>query len=262
MIDSVETLLTPAQRAVMDAVIAEEEARRHHLVIALSGAHAYGFPSPDSDLDLKSIHIDPTAHLLGLRSGTPHVDRMEVISGVEIDYTSNELKPVVLGILQGNGNYLERVLGPLLPHRGAELDELAELAQRSLSRRLFRHYLGFATSQRKAFENEQPGTAKKLLYVVRTALTGVHALLTGRVVTDLRELLDEHGFGEVRALIEAKRAGERVTLSGEVGARWAGEAARAIALLIAAHPRSPLPEEPPNEAEIEAWLVEQRRKRF
>jgi hypothetical protein len=31
----------------------------------LSGAHAYGFPSPDSDLDLKAIHVAKTADLLG-----------------------------------------------------------------------------------------------------------------------------------------------------------------------------------------------------
>ncbi|HYD42485.1 MAG TPA: nucleotidyltransferase domain-containing protein, partial [Anaeromyxobacter sp.] len=27
------------------------------MVISLSGAHAYGFPSPDSDLDLKVIYV-------------------------------------------------------------------------------------------------------------------------------------------------------------------------------------------------------------
>ena len=44
--------LSPHQRAVGDRVIVEESAKREHLVVYLSGAHAYGFPSPDSDLDL------------------------------------------------------------------------------------------------------------------------------------------------------------------------------------------------------------------
>jgi predicted nucleotidyltransferase len=82
-----EEVLNPAQRAVMERVIAEEEQKRYHVVIALSGAHAYGFPSSDSDLDLKSVHIEPTARVLGLDTTAPHADRMEVVDQIEIDYT-------------------------------------------------------------------------------------------------------------------------------------------------------------------------------
>jgi predicted nucleotidyltransferase len=60
-------VLTKKQRAVADRVLREEENRRRHLVVSLSGAHAYGFPSSDSDLDLKAIHIEPTAHLLSVQ---------------------------------------------------------------------------------------------------------------------------------------------------------------------------------------------------
>src|SRR5437762_4426876 len=108
-------VLTRVQAEVADRVLDEEARARRHIVVSLSGAHAYGFPSPDSDLDLKAIHVEPTASVLGLSPAAPHADRMEVIEGVEIDYTSNELKPVLLGILQGNGNYVERVLGKLQP---------------------------------------------------------------------------------------------------------------------------------------------------
>lgn len=259
-----ETVLKPHERAVMERVLAEEEAKRRHLVIALSGAHAYGFPSPDSDLDLKSIHFDETERLLGLGHGTPHVDRMEVIEGVEIDYTSNEIKPVLLGVLQGNGNYLERVLGALQPRRGPELDGLRPLVQAALSKRIFRHYLGFAQSQLKAAQAAEGASAKKLLYVLRTALTGAHALRSGRMVIDLRELLDTYGFGAARELIEAKRAGETIKLSAEAGARWTEEVTRAFAVLREAYLGSALPEEPPAEAAaaLESWLLAERRKRL
>lgn len=257
-----DDVLTRKQRAVMEQVIAEEERKRYHLVVALSGGHAYGFPSPDSDLDLKSIHIETTARVLGLDTGAPHADRMEVVDGIEIDYTSNELKPVLLGVLMGNGNYIERILGALIPHAAPELAELQPLVQRSLSKRIYRHYLGFATSQLKAFHAERSGSAKKLLYVLRTALTGAHVLRTGAIVADLRDLVDEYGFSDARELIEAKRAGERVSLPGELGERWGEEVTRAFSVLEGAYKDSQLPDEPRNAAELEAWLLEQRRKRF
>ena len=47
----------PEQEAVVNRVLDEESSRRDHVVVYLSGAHAYGFPSPDSDLDLKAIHV-------------------------------------------------------------------------------------------------------------------------------------------------------------------------------------------------------------
>src|SRR4051794_36384173 len=102
-------VLTPHQQQVAARVLDEESARRDHLVISLSGAHAYGFPSPDSDLDLKAIHIAPTRALLGLHREDAPTDRLEVLEGVEVDYTSNELQGVLVGVLGGNGNYLERI---------------------------------------------------------------------------------------------------------------------------------------------------------
>ncbi|MEO8706556.1 MAG: nucleotidyltransferase domain-containing protein, partial [Kofleriaceae bacterium] len=72
-------------------------AERRHLVIYLSGAHAYGFPSPDSDLDLKCVHIAPTADLVGLALVGDPPDRIEIVEGVELDYGSNELAPVLRG---------------------------------------------------------------------------------------------------------------------------------------------------------------------
>jgi predicted nucleotidyltransferase len=253
-------MLTPHQEAVAGRVLDEESQKRRHLVVSLSGAHAYGFPSPDSDLDLKAVHIADTARLLGLSPPTAPADRLQVIDGVEIDYTSNELAGVLVGLCQGNGNYFERILGPLSLRTSREHEELRPLAARALSRRVQRHYRGFATSQLREFDASP--RAKKMLYVVRTTLTGVHAVSTGEIVPDLTRLMDEHGFGEARELIERKQAGEKVELPAELQVKWRREVERAFALLDAALPSSPLPEEPPNRAELEAWLVEVRRRYF
>ncbi len=257
-----ESLLLPHQEAVVRRVIEIEQAKREHLVIALSGAHAYGFPSPDSDVDMKSVHIDPTEKILGFGGGAAHADRLEVIDGVEIDYTSNELKPVLTGVVQGNGNYIERILGRTILYASPELPALRPLVQRTLSRRIFRHYLGFAHSQLKAFEADGRGSLKKLLYVIRTALTGAHALRTGEIVTDLRELCAPHGIPAARELIEQKRAGEKSRLTAEQADTWAKEVERAFATLKDAYERSILPADPEGVDDLEAWFIAARRARF
>src|SRR3954464_15204484 len=106
--------LTEHQRHVMNGVLAHESAQRRHVVVYLSGAHAYGFPSPDSDLDLKCVHLAPTQELVGLYPVAEPAERMEIVDGVELDYGSNELGPVLHGAIKGNGNYLERILGELV----------------------------------------------------------------------------------------------------------------------------------------------------
>jgi len=254
-------LLTAHQLAVAKKVLAEESARRDHLVISLSGAHAYGFPSPDSDLDLKAIHIAPTAELLGL--GTPRLsfDRLEVIDGVEIDYTSNELQMALNGVLKGNGNYLERLLGTSTIQGSPTLEALRPLVKRALSRRVHLHYRGFAMSQLHEAQKGE-ATAKQLLYVLRTALTGTHLLLTGELVTDLGAICGTYGFVDARALTDAKRAGERVVLPQADRERWFSRLGAVLEALDAAREKSVLPEEPNNAAELEAWLLEVRRRAF
>ncbi|MEO8876424.1 MAG: nucleotidyltransferase domain-containing protein, partial [Polyangiaceae bacterium] len=73
--ERVDDVLSAEHKTVMRRVLAEEESRRHHVVVYLSGAHAYGFPSPDSDLDLKAIHVAKTEDLLGFDVPVPTFDR-------------------------------------------------------------------------------------------------------------------------------------------------------------------------------------------
>jgi uncharacterized protein len=256
------TLLTEHQARVAERVLAEEEQHREHLVVSLSGAHAYGFPSPDSDLDLKAIHIEPTRSLLSLRHRHVPAERLEVVEGVEIDYSSNELLAVLTGMLQGNGNYLERVLGAPLLRQRPELEPLRPLVRGVLSRRLHRHYRGFASSQLREWEKGGYRSAKRLLYVLRTTLTGTHALLTGEVVTDVTLLLEPYGFGEARELVEQKRRGEQAELPEALATHWKTQVHRAVEVLDAARERSPLPEEPAHVEELDAWLLEVRRARL
>ncbi|WP_338867643.1 nucleotidyltransferase domain-containing protein [Myxococcus stipitatus] len=252
------------EQRVADRVLDEESAKREHLVVALSGAHAYGFPSPDSDLDLKSIHVAPTALLLGLQPRQLNAERLQVVDGVEVDYSSNELQPVLQGLLQGNGNYLERLLGAIPVRVSAELAPLQPLVRDVLSRRMHRHYRGFAHGQLREWEKSGFRSAKKLLYVLRTTLTGTHLLRTGEVETDVTELLDANGFSDAHELVAQKQRGEKSELPDALSEKWRAEVARSFEVLDAALEVSVLPEEPPSSAveALDAWMLDLRRRRF
>ena len=254
------SVLTAAQAAVARAFLAERDRERHHVVIYLSGAHAYGFPSPDSDLDLKCIHVAPTRELVGLCEVDPTRDRMEVVDGVELDYGSNELAQALRGAIRGNGNFLERLLGELvLGGDPALLAEARAVVAPVLSRRVARHYGGFATSQLRAFDDKP--SAKRALYVLRTAATGRHLLAHGEIITDIARL-GPFVPAEIDELLEMKRRGERQELPPERAEVWRERLAAAIAAVDAAVAASVLPPDPPAPAAaaLEAWVRDVRRR--
>jgi len=185
-----------------------------------------------------------------------------VVDGVEVDYSSNELAPVLHGVLQGNGNYLERLLGAHALRGSPELEALRPLVRGVMSRRMYRHYRGFAHGQLREWEKTGFRSTKKLLYVLRTTLTGTHALLTGEVETDLTALMDRYGFSEAGELVAWKRRGERSELPDPLSEHWRGQVSRAFERLDSACERSVLPEEPQGSEALEAWLLELRRSRF
>lgn len=251
------SLLTPHQNDVARAYLTAQSALRRHLVVSLSGAHAYGFPSPDSDLDLKSIHIVPTASLLGLHHESKTVEHLEIIEGVEVDYSSNELQLVLRGVLGGNGNYIERILGQLQPVADDALLSLKPLVQACLSSKLYRHYRGFAHQQFTEWQKTGFTSAKKLLYVIRTSMTGLHALKTGQIETDVTRLIEPYGLEGVWELIEQKRRGEKASLPPELAEAWQKRVEGFFARLDAAFETSVLPPAPDDKAvqALDAWLI-------
>jgi hypothetical protein len=105
-------------------------------------------------------------------------------------------------------------------------------------------------------------SAKKLLYVLPTTLTGTHVLRSGETVTDLTLLLDEYGFAAGHDLVEQKRRGELTELPEPTIKLWREEIKRTFELLDAARAASHLPDELPNVSDMDDWLITLRRARF
>ncbi|MEC7524952.1 MAG: nucleotidyltransferase domain-containing protein [Myxococcota bacterium] len=227
------------------------------LHVGLVGAHYYGFPSADSDLDLKGMHLAPTRAVLGLTDPPETHDTLEIFEGDEHDLTTHEARQALSLLLKGNGNVLERIFTPLQLFEGEDLEALRALAKGAISQRFFGHYRGYFGGMCR--EHARAPRAKSMLYAYRVALTGVHLLKTGEVRGDVLENAREHGFDGLEELVAYKRGeGEKTalpeTLDAEHRARWpALERA-----LEDARAKTALPEEPSGADAIDAWLIERR----
>jgi hypothetical protein len=98
--------------------------------------------------------------------------------------------------------------------------------------------------------------------VLRTTLTGIHLLETGRLEADLTQLMPSYDLADAARLIERKRAGERVGLDPTLLEHWRPRVDGLFARLDDARERSLLPEDPANESEVREWLLAVRRSRL
>lgn len=177
------------------------------LFATVSGAHLYGFPSADSDYDLRGVHVLPAQEMLGLQVRHETIERSAIVEGLELDLVTHDARKFFLLLLKKNGYVLEQVLSPLVVHTTAEHEELKALCPGCITRFHAFHYLGFAETQWKLFEKESPRRAKPLLYVYRVLLTGIHLMRSGEVEANLVRLNEEYRLSWVPELIERKLAG-------------------------------------------------------
>jgi hypothetical protein len=235
-----------------------ERADTSLLWLALSGAHAYGFPSEDSDLDLKGVHVVPARALLGLGDAPEAVDVLSEWKGREYDFTSNEVGQVARLLLRGNGNMFERFLGPFPVVTTPAGHRLRELARGALSRKVYHHYGGFLRGMLREYRTESAAgvrKAKRLLYAYRVALTGIHLLRKGELVTDVTALHEEYGCPAVSHLVRVKRSRETGTIAEADEPRVLEDLLRLERDLEEAHTSSVLPEEPRNREELETLVI-------
>src|SRR5437762_1522157 len=131
--------------------------------VTISGAHLYGFPSPDSDYDLRGVHILPLSRIVGLDPGPETIEVSEVVDGIELDLVTHDLHKFFGLLLRRNGYVLEQLTSPLVVHTTPEHAELRSLVPALVTRHHSHHYLGFAETQWRLFEKEPP-RVKPLLY--------------------------------------------------------------------------------------------------
>ncbi|WP_350278236.1 nucleotidyltransferase domain-containing protein [Kribbella sp. HUAS MG21] len=227
------------------------------LFATVSGAHLYGFPSRDSDVDLRGVHVLPAAEVVGLRTGPDTLDRTWFENEAEVDLVTHDLAKFARLMLRRNGYVLEQVLSPLVVVSTPEHEELVALAGGCITKWHAHHYRGFAKTQWEFFEKK--GELKPLLYTFRVLLTGIHLMRTGEVQADLREL--DAGPSYLPELMAAKAEAEHAPLDGPTREQLAADVLRLHGVLDEAEAVTGLPDRPAAEPGLHELLVRARLSR-
>ncbi|MEH1786041.1 DNA polymerase beta superfamily protein [Nostoc sp.] len=232
------------------------------LFTIISGSHLYGFPSPDSDYDLRGVHILPVQEVVGLKTINETIEVSEVRDSLEIDLVTHDVKKFFLMLIKKNGYVLEQLYSPLILTTSPEHEELKIIAKNCITRHHSYHYLGFATTQWKLFEKEDTHQVKPLLYVYRVLLTGIYLMQTGVIEANLIKLNEVFNLSYIPDLIAQKLAGtERSILSGSSVAFHQREYEYLRNKLHEASQSSQLPEVPSSAAALHNLLVRLRLRR-
>jgi uncharacterized protein len=241
----------------LEAVIAKQPYPL--LFMTVSGAHLYGFPSPDSDYDLRGVHVLPVREVIGLDEGRETIEVSEVRDGLEVDFVTHDAKKFFTLLLRKNGYVLEQLYSPLVVRTSPEHGELKEIAKGCVTRHHSHHYFGFAETQWKLFEKERPRRVKPLLYVYRVLLTGIRLMRSGGVEANLVTLNEEFRLPHVDELIARKLAGpEKSALDDADLTFHRAEYERLRGELEAAFQATALPETPSARTALNDLLVRLR----
>jgi predicted nucleotidyltransferase len=232
---------------------------RYPLLFAtVSGAHLYGFPSPDSDWDLRGIHILPAKEVVGL---FPIEETIEVShkQPIEIDLVTHDIHKFFKLLLRPNGYVLEQLLSPIVVYTTPEHKELVSLAPGCLTRHHAHHYLGFANNQWSLFRKEQQPRIKPLLYSFRVLLTGIHLMRTGTVEANLIVLNEEYKLPFLTELLRRKIQGaEKETLASADIEFYEGEFQALRDRLVAESQITSLPDAQTAQAALNDLLIRVR----
>lgn len=192
---------------MIDFELLRAEAASHPyplLFATVSGAHLYGFPSMDSDYDLRGVHILSAEESLGLLTKRETIEVEGMRGGIELDLVTHDILKFFSMLLKRNGYVLEQLYSPLVVQSSPAYEELKEIAMGCVTRHHSHHYLGFAATQWNLFHKEDPPRVKPLLYVYRVLLTGIHLMRTGRIEANLITLNESVRLPYIGELVSRK----------------------------------------------------------
>jgi predicted nucleotidyltransferase len=180
-----------------------------------SGSRAWGFPSPDSDYDVRFIYRHPAAWYLSVIEGRDVVE--EGVDEFGMDVSGWDIRKALRLLLKSNPPLYEWLSAPIVYRSDAAFARrLRALCERLFDRRtLAYHYRSIALNQRRDnWQGRDLVKLKKYFYALRplAAVGWLRAHPEGIPPMNLASLLDGISVpASVRAAIDALLERKRVT---------------------------------------------------
>ena len=180
-----------------------------------SGSRAWGFPSPDSDYDVRFIYVHPLAWYLGLDEGP---DTLNFPVDDELDLAGWELRKTLRLLRGSNAALFEWLQSPIVYHEALDFRaHLAPLLPLAFNLKAgLHHYLG---QLRRGVEEDLLGEEvrlKRVFYALRAALAArwirERHTLPPMEFAPLRELLPADLQGIVEELLARKTQANEKTM--------------------------------------------------
>lgn len=229
----------------------------------ISGAHLYGFPSADSDFDLRGVHLLPIKEVVGLEIGRETIQIEEIREGLELDLVTHDAKKFFSLMLKKNGYVLEQLFSPLIVQTSPGHEELKTIGKKCLTKHHAHHYFGFARTEWKLFEKENPHRVKPLLYIFRVLLTGIYLMQTGIIEANLLNLNEVFNLSYIPELVDRKVNGAEKGILPQADLEFYGrEYERLVVELEQAMEKSNLPEKPTGKDDLNDLLIRLRLDSF
>ena len=199
--------------AMLDQVAAEEQV--HILYACESGSRAWGFPSQDSDYDVRFLYVHPRDWYLSIEPGRDVIERPLIDN---IDLSGWDLRKA-LGLLRKSNPPLIEWLSSPIVYRD---DQHTAAYLRAVLRGVYSpkasmyHYRHMAEGNNRTYLQGDQIWTKKYLYVLRPLLAvrwiergyGPVPMAFDRLLD--RTIDDPHLREEIDALVARKRAGDEL----------------------------------------------------
>jgi uncharacterized protein len=133
-----------------------------------SGSRAWGFPSKDSDYDVRFLYYRPTNWYLGLE---PKRDVIEEPINDLLDISGWDLDKTLKLYRKSNPNILEWVQSKIIYKKEPIFDEILSIKEQCFNPHAsVQHYLNMASDNRKKWLLQERVKIKKYLYTIRPLL--------------------------------------------------------------------------------------------
>jgi len=198
-------------KTILDSLTRLESERNIKILYACeTGSRAWGFPSPDSDYDVRMIYMHDPDWYLSLSEKKDSIEFMS--SDGELDITGWDIRKSLRLIMKSNGAMLERVQSPIVYQ---EMDGFAQAIFKATKQfyspiATLYHYLGMARKSFEGVENQEEVRLKTLFYALRASIAckwiATQDTMPPIVFTKMLDALsiDTELVGRIRTLIDLK----------------------------------------------------------